>query len=114
MNEPQPLGDLLATLAADLLSERRYEAFCHRLFTVPAGAWQRVAELCAGFTDLPAGATQLFAAHADDFVVTHLPWPGPSPGEPEDSYALVLFVHAGEMWSRIAAYNREILRRPEV
>jgi hypothetical protein len=111
MNEPNPLGALLTSLSADLLSERRYEAFCHRLFAVPSGTWQRVADLCAELTDLPAETLDVLATHADNLFVTHLPWPGPTLGEPEDSYALVLFVHAGELWSTIVAYNREMLRR---
>jgi hypothetical protein len=97
------LEDSLSSVCADLLSERRFGPFVHRLFASPPGAWHTVAECCGGLAELPRHAAELFAEHAAALVVTHLPWP-----EPEATgYALVLFVHHGELWSTIAAYNRQ-------
>jgi hypothetical protein len=105
VDEPWTLEDSLSSVCADLLSERRFEPFVHRLFASPPGSWQTVAECCGGLPELPHHAAELFADHAEALVVTHLPWP-----EAESAgYALVLFVHHGELWSTIAAYNRQRL-----
>lgn len=110
MDEPWTLEDLLSSVCADLLSERQFELFVSRLFASPLGIWQTVAECCCGLPELPRHAAKLFADHAAALVVTHLPWPEPdSPG-----YALVLFVHSGELWSTIAAYNRRQFERQEL
>ena len=65
-----------------------------------------VADCCSGLPALPGFASEVFAGHAAPFVVTYLPWPGSPEGDP---YALVLFVHTGELWSTVAAYNRSAL-----
>ena len=105
MDEPWTLEDSLSSVCADLLSERRFESFVRRLFASPPGAWQRVADCCSGMPELPRHAAEVFANHAAALVVTHLPWPEPDSA----GYAMVLFVHPGELWSTIAAYNRRRL-----
>ncbi len=105
MEEACPLEEKLSNVAADLLSERRFEAFVRRLFAAPPGVWQGVAACCSSMPVLPGLAAEVFAGHAECFVVTHLPWPGlPS----RDPYALVLFLHADIMWSTTALYNRAV------
>ena len=106
MDEAWPLAERLSNVAADLLSERRFELFIHRLLAVAPGAWQAVADCCSGLPALPGFAAEVFAEHADTFVVTHLQRPGSAEGDP---YALVLFVHSEELWSTIALYNRAAL-----
>jgi hypothetical protein len=104
-DEPWTLEDSLSSTCADLLSQRRFEPFVRRLFSCPQGTWIRVADHCAGLPELPEHAAHLFKDHSEALVVTHLPWP-----EPECiGFALVLFVHYAELWSTIAAYNRERL-----
>ncbi len=103
MDEAWPLAERLSNVAADLLSERRFEPFIRRLFAVSPGTFQAVADCCSGLPALPGFAAEVFAEHGDSFLVTHLPWPG----SPEnDTYTLVLFVHTEELWSTIAVYNR--------
>jgi hypothetical protein len=103
LDEDWPLTERLSNVAADLLSERRFEPFIRRLFAVVPGAWQGVADCCSGLPAPPRFAAEIFAEHTDSFVVTHLQWPGSAEG---DSYALVLFVHTEVLWSTIAVYNR--------
>jgi hypothetical protein len=105
VDEPWTLEDMLSSVCADLLSERRFEPFVRRLFASPSGSWQSVAECCNGLPALPSLASELFAAHAEALVVTYLPWPDPD----SSGNVLVLFVHSGELWSTIAAYNRQRL-----
>jgi hypothetical protein len=52
---------------------------------------------------LPRFAAEVFAEHADSFVVARLPWLGSPEG---DLHALVLFVRAEELWHTIAAFTR--------
>jgi hypothetical protein len=106
MEGTDPLCERLAGVAADLLSERRYQPALRYLFTAPAGVWQSVASCCAGLGDLPDFAPAILAEHADQFVVTHLPWPGLSR---DDTGCMVLFAHSGELWSSIAFFNRATL-----
>lgn len=107
MKEAWPLEDRLTDVAADLLSERRFEPFVRCLFAASPGVWQGVAACCSGMTVLPGSAAEVFAEHAEPFVVTYLPWPGLPDGDP---YALVLFLHADNLWSTTALYNRGVLR----
>lgn len=107
MDEAWTLHDSLSSLCADLLSLAKFEPFVHCLFATPAGAWRTVAECCGALPELPDQAAELFANHGNSLVVTHLPWPEPG----DNGYALVLFVHGGEMWSSIAAYNRQLLEK---
>src|SRR5262245_11172040 len=105
MDERWTLADSLSSVCGDLLSFEKFEPFLHRLFATPAGSWHTVTELCAGLTEMPSHTEKLFAEHAAMLVVTHLPWPDPE----VVGSALVLFVHHGELWSTIAAYNRNRL-----
>ena len=105
MNETG-LREKLTSVAADLLSFRRFQPAVRRIFAAPAGTWQSVASCCAGSTDLPEFASEVFAEHAERFVVTHLPWPGATA---DDAGCLVLFVHDDELWSTIAYFNRASL-----
>jgi hypothetical protein len=105
MEEPWPLAERLSSIAADLLSVKRFEPFVRQLFAAAPGSWQTVAACCSALAGLPQHAAEAFAHHGDSFVVTYLPWPGGSYGRPHDRYALVLFVHNEELWSSIAAYN---------
>lgn len=107
MGEEWPLGEKLASVAADLLSHRRFEAFLSQLFAVSPGTWQTVASCCCGLAELPEHAAELFADHCPDFVVTHLPWPLPEC----EGWAMVLFARPGEWWSTTAAYNRALLEQ---
>lgn len=107
MEESWPLEERLSNIAADLLSERRFEPFVRRIHAVAPGTWQAVSDCCCDLTGLPNSAAAVFARHAHAFVVTHLPWPGSAEG---DLFSLVLFVHTEEHWSTIAAYNRAILQ----
>ena len=100
------LRDKLAGVAADLLSVRRFQPAVRRIFAVPAGTWQPVASCCAGLVELPEFAAELFAEHAERFVVTYLPWPAQVEDE---ASCLVLFVHDDELWSTIAYFNRASL-----
>lgn len=109
MEEPWPLAEKLSSIAADLLSEKRFEPFVRQLFKGISGSWQTVKNCCSELAELPVHAEEIFVEHVDTFVVTHLPWPGLDYGEPNDSYALVLFVHTMELWSTIAAYNIALL-----
>jgi hypothetical protein len=102
LEESWPFDERLSSIAADLLSERRYEPFVRRLFASPPGEWQGVAACCSGLPVLPDFSGNVFAEHAESFVVTHLPWPGSPDG---DRYALVVFVHLEELWSTVASYN---------
>lgn len=106
MDETDPLRENLANVAADLLSCRRFQPILRRLFAAPAGAWQTVASCCSGAVELPEFAADLFAEHADRFVVTYLPWPGLPADDPG---CMVVFVHGGELWSTIAYFNRASL-----
>src|SRR5436190_23257036 len=105
MEEPWPLAEKLSGIAADLVSQPRFEPFVRRLFAAAPGSWQTVAGCCSGLTELPRHAPEVFAEHGEAFAVTHLPWPGASYGRAEDRYALVLFVHSAELWSTVAPYN---------
>jgi hypothetical protein len=107
MDEAWTLNDSLASVCADLLSQRQFEPFVRSLFAGPSGAWRKVADLCGGLAQLPPLCAELFAGHGEVLMVTHLPWPGPEC----DGFSLVLFVHHGELWSTIAAYNRQRLER---
>jgi hypothetical protein len=100
------LREKLAGVAADLLSRRRFQPAVRRIFAAPAGRWQSVASCCAGSADLPEYASEIFADHADRFVVTHLAWPGATA---DNAGSLVLFVHDHELWSTIAYFNRASL-----
>ncbi|AWM36290.1 hypothetical protein GobsT_59220 [Gemmata obscuriglobus] len=100
------LQEKLASVAADLLSFRSLQPAVRRIFAVPAGTWQSVAGCCTELVDLPKFAREIFAEHAERFVVTHLPWPGTGMS---DSDCLVLFVHDDELWSTIAYFNRASL-----
>lgn len=105
VDEKWTLEDLLSSVCADLLSERRFEPFVHQLFASQQGQWRTVAECCCDLPELPRNAADLFADHAESLVVTHLPWPEAA----STGYELILFVHHGELWSTIAAYNRQRL-----
>lgn len=105
VDEPWTLEDTLSSVCADLLSEQRFEPFVHRLFAAPPGSWRTVAECCRDLPEPPRHAAELFAEHAAALVVAHLPWPEAK----STGYALVLFVHHGELWSTIAPYNRQRL-----
>ena len=107
MEEQWTLGDTLSSVSADLLSYKRFEPFLDCLFATPSGSWHAVADCCSGLSQLPEFAEELFDQHGTAFQVTHLPWPEPGCG----AYALILFVHTGELWSNIAAYNRGRLER---
>ena len=106
MAEPDPLRENLTNIAADLLSFRKYQPIVRRIFAVPAGVWQSVANCCSGADELPRFAAEVFADHAERFVVTHLPWPGLTADDP---YRMVLFVHGDDLWSTIAIFNRASL-----
>ncbi len=106
MGESVPLQEKLAGVAADLLSFRQFQPVLRRIFAAPAGAWQTVASCCSGSVELPEFASEVFAWHAEQFVVTYLSWPG----LPEDDAGcMVLFVHTDELWSSIAFFNRASL-----
>ena len=107
MEEAWPLEENLSNVAADLLSERRFEPFVRRLFAVQPGVWQGVASCCSGLPILPKFAVEVFSEHSETFLVSYLPWPGIPDGDP---YALVFFVHADNYWSTTALYNRDALR----
>jgi hypothetical protein len=107
VDEPWTLADSLSRVCADLLSVEKFEPFVHHLFGSPPGSWRSVAECCSELLEVPQHATELFADHAEALVVTHLPWPEAK----STGYALVLFVHTSELWSTIAAYNRQRLQQ---
>lgn len=105
MEKHWELEDMLSNVCTDLLSFKKFEPFLRLLFASPPGTWHKVSECCGSLTELPRYSEKLFSEHADALVVTYLPWPEPYTG----GYALVLFVHYGELWSTTAAYNRERL-----
>jgi hypothetical protein len=100
------LPETLSVIAADLLSEKRFEPFIRRLFADPPGVWHRVADLCTEMGDLPHGATEVFNLQAEQFQVTYLPWPEAVAGHAD---CLILFIHDVELWSTIAYFNRAAL-----
>jgi len=106
MDEIDRLQANLASVAADLLSERRFQPILRRIFSVAPGVWQTVASCCSGTIEQPRTAPQVFAAHADRFYVAYLPWPSHSADDPG---CMILFVH-DELWSTIAYFNRASLK----
>ncbi|WP_165247249.1 hypothetical protein [Paludisphaera soli] len=106
MEEPDLLQENLHAIAADLLSLKRFQPVMRRIFAVPAGVWQTVASCCSGEFDWPESAAEIFAGHADQFVVTYLPWPGLTECDPG---CMVVFVHGAELWSTVAYFNRATL-----
>ena len=106
MEEPDPLRENLGAVAADLLSYQRFQPVLRRIFAVPAGVWQTVASCCSGEVELPELAADIFADHADQFVVAYLPWPGLPEDDPR---CMVVFVHGDELWSTVAFFNRASL-----
>jgi hypothetical protein len=104
MGDPWTLSDTLSGIAADLLSFRKFEPFVVRLFAAPAGAWRPVADYCAGLSELPDRAADVFADHGPRFQVAHVPWPESD----VTGYSFVLFACADEMWHTTAVYNRAV------
>src|SRR5262245_7249418 len=102
MAETDALREALANIAADLLTSRRFQPILRRIFAAPAGVWQTVASCCSGELELPESAADVFAGHAERFVVAHLAWPGLPE---EDPGCMVVFVHDDELWSTIAYFN---------
>src|SRR3954468_992661 len=102
MDEPDSLRENLASVAADLLSYQRFQPILRCIFAAPAGVWQTVASCCSGAVELPELAAEVFAGHADRFVVTYLPWPGLHEDDPG---CMIVFVHSDELWSTVAFFN---------
>ena len=105
MSDRWTLEDSLSSVCADLLSERRFEPFVHRLFANPAGTWLRVVDGCVDLKQLASHVGGVIREHAEELQVTHLPWPEPD----SDGNSLVVFVHRSELWSTTATYNRQRL-----
>jgi hypothetical protein len=63
--DAQMLLDRLASVAADLLSQRRYRPFLRRLLSAEREAWRPACELCDGMEPLPADAPAAFKACGD-------------------------------------------------
>jgi hypothetical protein len=84
LDEPDPPRESLCAVAA------------------PAGVWQTVASCCSRAVRFPEFAADIFVGHADQFVVTYLPWPG----LPEDDPGcMVVFVRGDELQSTVAFCN---------
>lgn len=96
----------MTAIAADLLSERRFQPIVRRIFAVPPGVWQTVASCCSGAAEQPEAAPAVFAAYGDRLVVAYLSWPGRSEDDPG---CMVVFVDEDELWSTIAYFNRASL-----
>ena len=116
--EEGSLEGKLSNIAADLLSYRHYEAFVRRVFDSPTGLWLSVSTCCAGLATLPDFAAEVFAEHAESFVVAYLPWPCLPDGDPygpdalrSRGYDLVhdSVVQSRRTWVRI----NSLCRRPE-
>jgi hypothetical protein len=106
MEESDPLQESVANVAADLLSQRRFQPIVRCILEVPAGVWQTVASCCSGAEELPKFAADIFAEHADRYVVTYLPWPGL---DADDPGCMIVFVHDDELWSTTVYFNRASL-----
>jgi hypothetical protein len=94
--------EVLANIAADLLSERQYTPFLRRLLAGPSGSWRSVAPLCEGLPRLAANACEAFQSCGERFTVTHLAWPGLPPDDPG---RMVLFFLDEDFWSFAAYFN---------
>ena len=107
--------DQLSNIAADLLSEKRFDSFVRYLLALPSGHWVAVAECCSGIESPPDFAVHLFINHVDAFVVPYLLWPGSPMNWPDLSlkpdYVLVVFAHSNLRWATSAVYNRAVLNQ---
>lgn len=103
---PMNMEDELSDLAADLLSDTRYEAALMQLFSQKAGVWVFATSLLGDERRLQA----VEELAGGPLRVTWMDYPGSDYGA---GYCTVAFFVEASLWSSIGVYNRGRLLRDE-
>ena len=94
----------LADLTADLVECEENSVFLERLFSLMAGVWADVTDLCRDIVHLEDDMAQLQQSSKGRLRATWLDYPASTHGK---GYCLIIFFTEELHWSNIALYNKQ-------
>jgi hypothetical protein len=98
------IEESLADLTADLIGCKANSAFLERLFSLKAGVWADVTDLCRDIVHLEDHIAQLQRSSKGRLRATWLNYPISTHGK---GYCLIIFFMEELHWSNVALYNKQ-------
>jgi hypothetical protein len=97
--------EMLADVAADLVSIKQNRDFVRRLFRTEAGRWASVPTLCEGLPETAQRLKELEALAEGELLATWLDFPISLHGS---GYCLIIFYLEELNWSNVAIFNKRV------